>query len=78
MSPCENCGFSNEASVCKDCDWHTKYYIEIPRNATNGNVMKAIFPDISLADFGDMYNEKWEILHKGRKITKTWWEELYG
>ena len=27
-SPCENCGYSNEITVCKDCDLYKGAYIE--------------------------------------------------
>ena len=41
-TPCENCG--SDLRVCVDCDLYNGKYIEIPDNATNGDMIKAMFP----------------------------------
>ena len=40
-TPCENCG--SDLRVCVDCDLYNGKYIEIPDNATNGDVFTEIF-----------------------------------
>lgn len=48
-TPCENCG--SHIRVCADCDLNKGKYIEIPDNATNGEIMQMMFPDGVTAKF---------------------------
>ena len=41
-APCENCG--SHIRVCADCDFYKGKYISIPDNATNGDIIKIMFP----------------------------------
>lgn len=56
MSICENCKCNSEIEVCADCDWRTKKY-QIPKFATNGDVIKALFPNES--DFETDFDTDW-------------------
>ena len=55
-TPCENCG--SDLRVCVDCDLYNGKYIEIPDNATNGDVMKIVFPKIGVYD--EWYDEPYQ------------------
>ena len=46
--PCENCG--SDFRVCISCDLYNGKYIEIPDNATNGDMIKAIFPNSDIEE----------------------------
>ena len=50
-TPCENCG--SDFKVCIDCDLYNGKYIEIPNNATNGDVIKAVFGYKRISHFND-------------------------
>ena len=54
-TPCENCG--SHIRVCVDCDFYKGKYIEIPDNATNGDVIRALFPNEH--DFETDFDEVW-------------------
>ena len=41
--PCENCGC--DIRICRDCDLYKSQYIKIPKDATNGDVIKALYPN---------------------------------
>ena len=63
--PCENCG--SDLRVCVDCDLYNGKYIEISDNATNGDMLKALFPNERIGhcedctDLGDIatFDDDW-------------------
>ena len=69
-TPCENCG--SDFRVCISCDLYNGKYIEIPDNATNGEVLKALFPNERIGhcedctDLGDIAT-----------FDDDWWNALY-
>ena len=53
--------------------------IEIPNNATNGEVIKVLFPDCSIC-IGESFVSFWYTKEEnGRYVNfrKSWWEEPY-
>ena len=38
---CEHCGA--DIHHCADCDWYNKSFMEIPKGATNGDIIKDMF-----------------------------------
>ena len=44
-TPCENCG--SDFRVCIDCDLYNGKYIENTDNATNGDMVKAMFGEVA-------------------------------
>lgn len=78
--PCENCGA--DLRVCKDCEIYNDY-IAIPKDATNGDVIKALFPYIEIKDNCDMYySVNIENLSIDRCLNtvgfrKDWWNSPY-
>lgn len=43
--PCENCG--SDIRVCQDCDLYKGKFIEIPADATNKDVLEAVWPGVT-------------------------------
>ena len=52
-NPCSNCG--SDIRACVDCDFYKGKYIEIPDKATNGDVIKAVFPDAKISELKSKY-----------------------
>ena len=73
-TPCENCG--SHIRVCVDCDFYKGKYIEIPDNATNGDVIMAMFPKAEV-----ILNKKNTISWMYKGMIKTypldWWNAPY-
>ena len=68
-TPCENCG--NDFRVCIDCDLYNGKYIEIPNNATNGQVIRILYnPNhVERTDDG--------VIVENYNFDKEWWNSPY-
>ena len=57
-----------------------KYTIDIPENATNGDIMQALFPVKEI--IGRLDSAKWlDVLIDGNRYSqfdKTWWNEVWN
>jgi hypothetical protein len=79
--PCENCG--SDFKVCISCDLYNGKYIEIPDNATNGDVIKAMFPKAKIND--NKFLEHIYASVNGTKLVdatvdarRSWWDAPYN
>lgn len=68
-TPCENCG--SDFKVCIDCDLYNGKYIEIPNNATNGQVIRALFNPTHVERTDD------GVIVKNYDFDKEWWNLSY-
>ena len=74
-TPCWNCG--SDLRVCVNCDLYNGKYIEIPDNATNGDVIKAMF-DIKEVDMENTYCVHFPKEEEyGHYFFKDWWNSPY-
>ena len=75
-TPCENCG--SDFRVCADCDLYNGKYIEIPDNATNGDMIKAMF-GVEEVDMSNTYCVHFpeEEEDYGHYFFKEWWNSTY-
>jgi len=69
-TPCENCG--SHIRVCANCDFYKGKYIEIPDNASNGDILKIMFPNEEIYKGGFGYD-----LGDVRTIDFEWWDAPY-
>lgn len=73
---CENCKCNSEIEVCADCDWRTKRY-KIPKFATNGDVIKALFPNLKHTKIITNGVYECHIDHKRHSFDYSWWNAPY-
>ena len=76
MHYCSYCGKKMED---KDEEVNT---IEIPKNATNGDMIKAMFPDAEIKEIrgtfkGDLLGYRIWLGGRSRDFLLDWWNELY-
>ena len=74
-TPCWNCG--SDLRVCIDCDLYNGKYIEIPNHATNGDVIKAIFPNTQIRENNSNFITYTLDGIIGTCVEKTWWNRPY-
>lgn len=75
-SPCSNC--DSDIRVCTDCDFYKGKYIRMPDNATNGDVIKAMFPNLKTG--ADPYIPSVDIYVGGilmMRVDRYWWNAPY-
>ncbi len=76
MNPCSNCGA--HIKVCVDCDLYNGKYVELPENATNGDVLKSLFPALKTR-----YEEGSDFIEYtldgvvGTLVSLSWWNAKY-
>ena len=70
--PCENCG--SDFKVCISCDLYNGKYIEILNNATNGDMIKSIFPNMRVGKLHDCIFAK---DYKNVWFGEDWWNAPY-
>lgn len=58
--------------MCADVLRVLKNCIEIPNNATNGDMIKALFPNISVYEHGATYS-----INNEYNFNSTWWNSPY-
>ena len=83
MNICEKCGA--DLKECSDCDLSNNKIIVIPENATNGDMIKAIFPefgwDVDYADreiFAEIpYDVPTRIYRRKIYFDIQWWNAPY-
>ena len=77
-TPCENCG--SHIRVCVDCDFYKGKYIEIPDNATNGEVIKAMFHCLEKYEYEELYTHGIALAGNDNRVTwftNEWWNAPY-
>lgn len=80
-TPCENCG--SDFKVCISCDLYNGKYIEIPDNATNGDIVQMIFPYYSyerndyVQSTEDYIVDSMECMEHDLYFAYDWWNAPY-